>query len=478
MTEKYFLAAPGASAGDAAGSRVLWTGRCAVAEYAFEEPSSLPRWTLPEETEVVVTEDRVVYRDVTTGATGELLWPFPQHLRVQPGNRDTGRSATVTQIQLVCAGPGGTFPALVFAGGDLATVGDADRMANVLRQAIARYRVEHAAGLGIPAPQARMLSRLVIGPEFNNYQGGEGQTVSLLGAAPVVEPQPYEEEPFLQPYFPSAPASGSVPASAVSGYAPPSGASAYSPQPEGSAYAPQPEASAYAPQSGAPAYAPQSGPPAYMAQPDLAAYAPQSGAPAYGYAPQQEWPSSTAYAAPQPAESQRQHPSSQHQEPGQHQQAQHQSAQHQPGLHQSAPPQGPQHQAADQSPSPSWPMAGRAEFGVTPPQVLRPGFDELARSRPARPADEATLRGTPDLEARAADLAARVASLMAGGTSFDPQHTEMTNLSSLLGGPDNPADRAEQSRRAARFSGNSGRSHGVAPRRPADDEMGSATRQL
>ena len=30
-----------------------------------------------------------------------------------------------------------------------------------------------------------MLSRLVIGPEFNNYQGGEGQTVSLLGALPV-----------------------------------------------------------------------------------------------------------------------------------------------------------------------------------------------------------------------------------------------------------------------------------------------------
>jgi hypothetical protein len=45
MTDKYFLAASGASADAAAGSRVLWTGRCAVAEYAFEEPSSLPRWT-------------------------------------------------------------------------------------------------------------------------------------------------------------------------------------------------------------------------------------------------------------------------------------------------------------------------------------------------------------------------------------------------------------------------------------------------
>src|SRR3954464_8546249 len=208
MSEKFFLAASG-SAADATGSRVLWTGRCAVAEYAFEEPNSLPRWTPPEETDIVVTEERVVYRDSSTGATGELRWPFPQHLRVQPGNRDTGRSATVTQIQLVCAGSGGAFPALVFAGGDLTTAGDADRLANVLRQAIARYRVDHAPELGIPAPQARMLSRLVIGPEFNNYQGGEGQTVSLLGAAVVVEPppepvisEPVYEEPFLPPHLP------------------------------------------------------------------------------------------------------------------------------------------------------------------------------------------------------------------------------------------------------------------------------------
>ena len=347
MSEKFFLAVSGI-AGDAAGSRVLWSGRCAVAEYAFEEPSSLPRWTLPEETEVVVTEERVVYRDPATGAAGELRWPFPQHLRVQPGNRDTGRSATVTQIQLVCAGPRGAFPALVFAGGDLATVGDADRLANVLRQAIARYRVDHAAGLGIPAPQTRMLSRLVIGPEFSNYQGGEGQTVSLLGATAVVEPEPVYEEPFLQPYLPSGPAAGSVPAARVSSYAP---------------------------------------------------------------------------AAPSPYEA---------------------------------------------------PVAGRTDFGANPPQVRRPGFDEVARSRQGRPADEAALRGAPDLEARAADLAARVASLVAGGV--DDETT--TNLSTLLGSPDDALDRAEQVRRtAARLAGNAARGRGVGPRRPAD-EMDETTRRL
>src|SRR3954453_10707704 len=175
MPEIFFLSASGAdpvrSLLTSLGTeRVLWSGRCAVAEYAFEEPASLPRWTLPEETDVFVTETRVAFVDPAVQAGGELHWPWPQHLRVQPGNRETGRAATVTQIQLVCGGPEGTFPALVFAGGDLSTIKDADRLANVLRQSIARFRVEYSADLGLAAPQARMLSRLVIGPEFSNHQ--------------------------------------------------------------------------------------------------------------------------------------------------------------------------------------------------------------------------------------------------------------------------------------------------------------------
>src|SRR6201995_4252846 len=171
MPEMFFLSAPGAALVHSLRAsfdteRVLWRGRCAVAEYAFDEPASLPRWTLPEETEVVVTETRVVYLDMVRRVGGELHWPWPQHLRVQPGNRETGRAATVTQIQLVCSGPGGAFPALVFAGGEPSAVGDADRLANVLRQAIARFRVENAAELGLSMPQSRMLSRLVIAPEF------------------------------------------------------------------------------------------------------------------------------------------------------------------------------------------------------------------------------------------------------------------------------------------------------------------------
>ncbi|GAA4592818.1 hypothetical protein BJY16_000764 [Actinoplanes octamycinicus] len=231
MFHQHFLSAPGTDLGPLdSGERVLWRGRCAVAEYAFDEASSLPRWTLPEGAEVLVTDRRVryTYADESTLSNGELFWLWPQHLRVQPGNRDVGRTATVTQIQLVCNGPEGSYPALVFAGGDLATVGDADRLANVLRQAIARFRVENAAEIGVAPAHARMLSRQVIGPEFTNYQGGEGQTVTLLGAVPVPAPEPaepvyveavyeepiyeepiYEEPVYQEPVYEEVPTSGS-----------------------------------------------------------------------------------------------------------------------------------------------------------------------------------------------------------------------------------------------------------------------------
>jgi hypothetical protein len=207
MLDQHFFAsaAPPAAHSDVfgpleGGERGLWQGRCAVAEYAFEKAASLPRWVLPENTEVLVTDRRVLYAytrsdtpDDLEVTSGELRWLWPQHLRVQPGARTTGRAATAAQIQLVCAASDGSFPALVFAGGDLATVGDADRLANLMRQAIARFRVDNAKQLGLSAPQSRMLSRLLIGPEFSNFQGGAGQTVTLLGALSVhrpAEPQP------------------------------------------------------------------------------------------------------------------------------------------------------------------------------------------------------------------------------------------------------------------------------------------------
>ncbi|GIE27614.1 hypothetical protein Ait01nite_006590 [Actinoplanes italicus] len=203
MFHQHFLSPAGTDLGPLdGGERVLWRGRCAVAEYAFDEASSLPRWTLPEETDVIVTDRRVRYvlDAAETQSSGELFWLWPQHLRVQPGNRETGRNGTVTQIQLVCKGPEGTFPALVFAGGELSTVGAADHLANTIRQAIARFRVENADLIGVPAVQARMLSRLVIGPEFSNHLGGQGQTVTLLGEVPVPAPEVKDlDEPVSAP---------------------------------------------------------------------------------------------------------------------------------------------------------------------------------------------------------------------------------------------------------------------------------------
>ncbi|MEU4162791.1 translation initiation factor 2 [Actinoplanes sp. NPDC026670] len=218
MFHQHFLSPEGTDLGPLdGGERVLWRGRCAVAEYAFDEASSLPRWTLPEETDVIVTDRRVryVHDGESTHSSGELFWLWPQHLRVQPGNRETGRNGTVTQIQLVCKGPEGTFPALVFAGGELSKISAADHLANTMRQAIARFRVENADLIGVPAVQARMLSRLVIGPEFSNHLGGQGQTVTMLGEVPVPAPEvkePAYAEPAPAPAYAEQPAYAQQPA--------------------------------------------------------------------------------------------------------------------------------------------------------------------------------------------------------------------------------------------------------------------------
>jgi hypothetical protein len=204
MLEQHFLSSSAAAADVfgplEGGERVMWRGRAGVAEYAFDRAASLPRWTLPESTEVLVTDRRVMYAYATEEhdleiTSGELRWLWPQHLRLQPGARSADRGAAATQIQLVCGSADGGFPALVFAGGDLKTVGDADRLANFLRLAIARFRVDNAEKLGLTTAQTRMLSRLLIGPEFNNYQGGEGQTVSLSGALPVSRSAPADVLP-------------------------------------------------------------------------------------------------------------------------------------------------------------------------------------------------------------------------------------------------------------------------------------------
>jgi hypothetical protein len=225
------------------GERVMWRGRCGVAEYAFDQAASMPRWTLPESTDVLVTDRRVIYahtpKDGDRVRSGELRWLWPQHIRVQPGARSDNRGAAATQIQLVCGGADGTFPALVFAGGDLATVGDADRVANTVRQAIARFRIDNATQLDLDPNQTRMLSRALIGPEFRNHQGGEGQTVSVIGALLVNRPSAFAittpATRFAKPAASSPAASSPSPAPAAPASSP---AAASSPAPAASSAAP------------------------------------------------------------------------------------------------------------------------------------------------------------------------------------------------------------------------------------------------
>jgi hypothetical protein len=96
-----------------------------------------------------------------------------------------------------------------------------------------------------------------------------------------------------------------------------------------------------------------------------------------------------------------------------------------------------------------------------------------------------------DLASRAADLAARVASLVSANAgaeqTLERYETQTTNLSSFLaeGGTGDPADgqprvgddgRAESVRRtAARFAGNSARARATG-QRPAGDDHGTRQR--
>jgi hypothetical protein len=118
---------------------------------------------------------------------------------------------------------------------------------------------------------------------------------------------------------------------------------------------------------------------------------------------------------------------------------------------------------------------------VAPPQNLRPGFDPDAENNSARPADDRALRGAPDLAARAADLAARVASLVSGGPEALERYEATTNLSTFLAPGTTAADgprseRAEQIRRtAARLAANSARNRNIAPRRSPEDDLSAPT---
>jgi hypothetical protein len=214
MTRSFFLSEQRTPAARRAlevtgGERVLWQGRCALAE--FPDPSavdvSAPAWELPPTTEVLVTDRRLAFahrvQPVSVGAPrvwppyralrpvpaadpaapgeavlGELRWQWPEHLAVDPGADMPGATA---RIGLVC-GARDARPMLLLGAGDLTDVTAADRLANLLRRAVVQFRLDHAAMLGLPVPRERMLARLLIDAEFDNRPGGPGATLHVPGA--------------------------------------------------------------------------------------------------------------------------------------------------------------------------------------------------------------------------------------------------------------------------------------------------------
>jgi hypothetical protein len=201
------------------GERVVWQGCAAVAEQGADSDAPM-RWSLPPATRVVVTDRRIAYAhpvrptSVTPRDRDELIWPpyptlsptgvpaqpdalargevrwlWPHELRVRPGvTRAPGRDGRPTQVQLVCETSGGERPTLVLSGGDLTAVTDADRLANLLRRAIAEFRLDNARTLELSVAHARMLSRLLIGPEFTGHLGGPGRSVAMAAGLWMARP--------------------------------------------------------------------------------------------------------------------------------------------------------------------------------------------------------------------------------------------------------------------------------------------------
>jgi hypothetical protein len=378
------------------GERVLWQGRAGVAEYAFDRAAALPGWTLPESTEIVVTDRRVRYAhvpqrpaggpDVEEVSGGELRWLWPQHVRVQPGRRDGRGGAATTQVQLVCGTADGAWPALVFAGGDLATVADADRLANTLRRAIAQFRLDNAGKLELSTPQARMLSRLLIGPEFSNYQGGPGQTASLPGALPVTR------RPAGKPR-PERAVTRRVPLPAVRPPAPDgTGAAPRRPPDEGPAGTPPRPAAPAGPPHRAPHGEPRPAPPAGP-------------------------PHRAPHGEPRPA-----------------------------------PPAGPPHPAPHGEPHPAA-LPGSAGAGPgegTRVIGSRPGLaDDAVRAWRAAVAERRTRQAAPDVASRAARIAARLAELVRAVDEPPAAHPSAVFLTLRAATPDAAPVRQEVDQDAA-----------------------------
>ncbi len=204
------------------GEQVLWRGRVRLAEHVYTEAMDGYRvsWELPGLADVTVTDRRLGYvcrnwrgtaerhspiahavrwgraaMDRARSAVhqhrpvvvGQVRYEWPHRLYVLPA-RDgipgtpPGRLARGSRVLVVCAAYRTEGrPTLLLCEGDVGAVPGADRLANILRTAILRFRLRRAQELGLFPADVAGLRAALTAPGFATRTGGRSQGINLRG---------------------------------------------------------------------------------------------------------------------------------------------------------------------------------------------------------------------------------------------------------------------------------------------------------
>ncbi|GIJ47683.1 hypothetical protein Val02_45690 [Virgisporangium aliadipatigenens] len=174
------------------GETILWQGRAEIAEYRYSEGMDRHdvRWTLPAACDVTVTDRRLAFtcrrglavtppdgawraalrlaRSVTrrrrTLSAGQVRWQWPSRLYVKRG----------VLLLVMGAYRVNGLPTLALSGWRT----DPQPVANTIRAAVARYRLDNAETLGVDPAEAAALRERIDAPVF---AAGSSQASNLPG---------------------------------------------------------------------------------------------------------------------------------------------------------------------------------------------------------------------------------------------------------------------------------------------------------
>jgi hypothetical protein len=182
------------------GETILWQGRAEIAEYRYSEGMDRHdvRWTLPAACDVTVTDRRLAFtcrRGVAVvSPDGQLCSPFTAAWRtaVRRARAATRRGRTLSVGQVRWQWPSRLYvkrgvlllvmgayrvnglPTLALSGWRT----DPQPVANTIRAAVARYRLEHTETLGVDPSEASALRERIDAPVF---AAGSSQASNLPG---------------------------------------------------------------------------------------------------------------------------------------------------------------------------------------------------------------------------------------------------------------------------------------------------------